>query len=49
MGIIITAGVFGGKYADEYFGFKFPVLTVVLSLFSVALAIYIVIKDLIKK
>jgi len=48
MGVVITAGVFGGKYADEFFGFKFPVLTVILSLLSVAIAIYIVIKDLMK-
>jgi hypothetical protein len=48
MGFIITAGVFGGKYADDFFGFGFPVLTVILSLLSVVVAIYIVIKDLLK-
>jgi len=48
MAVVITAGVFGGKYADEYFGFSFPVLTVILSLLSVVVAIYIVIKDLLK-
>ncbi|PKP18629.1 MAG: hypothetical protein CVU05_13150 [Bacteroidetes bacterium HGW-Bacteroidetes-21] len=48
MVIIIVAGTFGGKYADEYFGFSFPVFTVVLSLTSVFLAIYIAVKDFLK-
>jgi len=46
---IILAGVFGGKYLDQWLGLKFPVFTAVLSVVSVVLAIYYAIKDLIKK
>jgi len=48
MGVIIFAGVFGGFKLDEKLKWEFPVFTVILSLFSVAAAIYIVIKDFIK-
>ena len=47
--IIILMGVFGGMKLDEWIGWSFPVLTVILSIFAVILAIYIVTKDLIKK
>lgn len=47
--VIILAGVFGGYKLDEYLNLKFPVFTVVLSLLSVVIAIYIVVKDLLKK
>ena len=46
---IILLGVFGGKKLDEYMELKFPVFTLVLTLVSVFLAIYFVIKDLMKK
>jgi F0F1-type ATP synthase assembly protein I len=46
---IIIAGVFGGFKLDEYLQLKIPVFTVILSLFSVFLAIYLVVKDLLKK
>ncbi len=45
---IILAGVFGGIKLDEILNFNFPIFTVVLSIVSVALAMYYVIKDLIK-
>ena len=45
---IITLGTFAGFKLDEYVSWKFPIFTLVLSLASVALAIYISIKDLIK-
>ena len=48
MGIIIFAGMFGGYKADQYLKIKYPVFTVILSLLSVSLAIYIVIRDLSK-
>lgn len=48
MGIIIIAGVFGGYYLDKFFAFKYPVLTVCLSLISVGISIYIAVKDLLK-
>ena len=46
---IILLGVFGGIKLDEWIGWVFPVFTVILSIFAVFFAIYIVIKDLIKK
>lgn len=49
MAIIIFAGVFGGYKIDKYFQLRIPVFTLVLSMTSVGLAIYIVIKDLLKK
>ena len=45
---IILIGVFGGVKLDEYLQLGFPVFTVVFSLLSVFLAIYYVIKDLLK-
>jgi hypothetical protein len=46
---IICIGVFGGVKLDEYLGWKVPVATLVLSLLSVAVAIYLSIKDFLKK
>jgi F0F1-type ATP synthase assembly protein I len=48
MVVIIAAGVFGGWRLDRWTSTKFPVFTIVLSLVSVVLAIYIAVKDLIK-
>ncbi len=47
--VIILIGVFGGVKLDEWLELKFPVFTVILSLLSVILAIYTVVKDLLKK
>jgi hypothetical protein len=47
--IIIGLGVFGGYSIDKSLGWKVPVFTLVLSLLSVAIAIYISIKDFLKK
>jgi len=47
--VIILAGVFGGLKLDEWLKLNFPVFTVILSILSVSLAIFVVIKDLIKK
>jgi ATP synthase protein I len=47
MVIIILAGTFGGIQLDKWVKFKFPVFTVVLSLGSVLLAMYIVLKEFI--
>ena len=49
MGAIITIGVFGGVKLDEWLELKTPVFTLVLSLASVAAAIYVSIKDFLKK
>jgi hypothetical protein len=46
---VILAGVYAGVRIDKWSGFKFPVFTLVLSMFSVVLAIYLAIKDLLKK
>jgi hypothetical protein len=46
MGVVIVGGVLGGHYLDVWIGWKFPVLTLFLSFFSVALAMYLVIKGL---
>lgn len=47
MGVIITAGAFGGLKLDQYLEFKIPIFTLSLSLASVFLAIYLAIKDII--
>jgi len=47
--VVIAGGVFGGFKLDKYLHLKFPVFTVSFSVLSVALAIYIAIKDFIKK
>jgi len=49
MGVIIAGGVIGGYYIDKSLMWNFPVFTLVLSFFSVATAIYIAVKDLLKK
>jgi len=46
--VIILIGVFGGIKLDEWLNLAFPVFTIVLSLLAVMLAIYSVIKDLLK-
>lgn len=47
--VIILLGVFGGVKLDEWLNLEFPVFTVILSLLSVTIAIYSVVKDLLKK
>lgn len=47
--VIILLGVFGGVKLDEWLDLSLPVFTIVLSLLSVVLAIYTVVKDLLKK
>jgi len=49
MGLIIVLGSFGGVKLDEYLMLNFPVFTLVFTLLSVFLAIYLFIKDLISK
>ncbi|MFH1159889.1 MAG: AtpZ/AtpI family protein [bacterium] len=46
--VIILLGVFGGYKLDGWLGTK-PVLTVILSMLSVVIAIYVVTRDLLKK
>lgn len=47
--VIICIGVFGGYKLDKWLEFKIPVFTLLLSLLSVFAAIYLSVKDLIKK
>jgi hypothetical protein len=46
---IVLIGIFGGIKLDHWLGLKFPVFTVSLSILSVFIAVYLVIKDLLKK
>lgn len=43
---IIIIGVFGGYKLDAWLNMSFPVFTLLLSIISVVLAIYSVVKDL---
>lgn len=43
------AGTYGGVQLDKWLGLKFPIFTLALAMASVFLAIYIFIKDFIKK
>lgn len=49
MAAIIVGGAMGGVQLDKILKFKFPVFTLLLTLFSVFFAIYYFIKDFIKK
>lgn len=46
---IILIGVFAGIKLDEYLSLKFPVFTLLLTLLSVFLSMYFVMKDFLKK
>ncbi len=46
---IMLAGVFGGRELDKWVDWDFPIFTLVLTILAVFLAIYTVIKDLIRK
>jgi F0F1-type ATP synthase assembly protein I len=48
MAVVILLGVFGGVGLDRWLQIKFPIFTLILSLASVALAIYIVIREFLK-
>lgn len=43
--LAILAGVYGGKYLDEYWGLETPIFTLILSMLGLALAMYIIIKE----
>lgn len=48
MAVIIGGGCYGGYKLDEYYKNATPVFTIILSLVSIAIAMYIVLKDFIK-
>jgi len=47
--VIILAGVFGGRELDKWLEWDFPVFTLLFTILAVLLAIYTVIKDLLRK
>jgi len=49
MGITIFLGVWGGIRLDQYFHFQTPIMTLVCSLLGVIMAVYIVIRDVLRK
>jgi F0F1-type ATP synthase assembly protein I len=49
MAITIFLGVWGGIQLDKKFPKKIPVFTLIFSLLGVVIAIYMVIKDLLRK
>jgi F0F1-type ATP synthase assembly protein I len=49
MAITIFLGVWGGMKLDKLYPHRVPIFTLVLSLLGVVLAIYMVIKDFLKK
>lgn len=48
MAVIIGGGCYGGFKLDEYYHNTTPVFTIILSLISIGLAMYVVLKDFIK-
>lgn len=48
MAVIIGGGCYGGYKLDEHFHNTTPVYTIILSLVSIALSMYLVLKDFIK-
>ena len=48
MAVIIGGGCYGGYKLDEYYKNAKPVFTIILSLLSIAIAMYVVLKDFIK-
>jgi hypothetical protein len=49
MAVIMGGGTYGGVQLDKWLGLKFPLFTIVLAMTSVCVAIYLFIKDFIKK
>lgn len=48
MAVVIGGGCYGGFKLDEYYKDTTPIFTIILSLLSIAIAMYIVLKDFIK-
>lgn len=48
MGVIIGVSAWGGKKLDAHFNLNKPYLTIVCSLLGVALALYLIIREVIK-
>lgn len=48
MAVVIGGGCYGGYKLDGYYKNTTPIFTIILSLLSIAIAMYIVLKDFIK-
>lgn len=48
MGLIIGLAAWGGQKLDDHYQNKKPVYTIILSLFGIAAAMYLTLKDFIK-
>ena len=48
-GLLIFAATYGGFKLDSYLNLKFPIFTLVLSLSSVFAAIWLLVRDVLKK
>lgn len=48
MGVIIGVSAWGGKKLDEHFNLNKPYLTIVCSLTGVAIALYLIIREVVK-
>lgn len=48
-GLLIFAGTFGGFKLDSWLNLKFPLFTLILSLFAVFTAIWLLVRDVLKK
>jgi F0F1-type ATP synthase assembly protein I len=48
MALIIGGGCYAGYKLDEYYKTTTPIFTIILSLLSIGIAMYIVLKDFIK-
>jgi len=49
MAITIFLGVWGGIKLDQFFQFEIPLMTLICSLLGVIMAVYIVIRDVLRK
>ena len=48
-GLLVFGGTFGGYKLDSFLNLKFPLFTLVLSLGTVSAAIWLLIRDVLKK
>jgi hypothetical protein len=48
MALIIAGGSYGGHKLDEHYQNRTPVFTIILSLLAIAMALYLVLREVIK-
>lgn len=49
MGVIIAGGAYFGNYLDFQYTNQLPIFTIIFSLFAIGAALYLSLKDMIKK